>query len=98
MNNRITDASPELLSPSEVWDRVDPLGVNLTADPLVHGLGSLPYHLLLGPGFERLCYELLVAEGHSPRFFGRSGQRDYGVDLVVERGSTRTVFQCKNLE
>ena len=86
-----------LLSPDEVWDRVDPLAPDLGADPAVFGLGDLPYPQLLGPGFERLCYELLVAEGHSPRFFGRSGQRDYGVDIVVEAGDTRTVYQCKNI-
>ncbi len=86
-----------LLSPTEVWDRVDPLATDLGADPPVAGLAALPYAQLLGPGFERLCYELLVAEGYSPRFFGLSGQRDYGVDVILEVDKTRTVFQCKNL-
>jgi len=95
--NKETAAAPlALLSPGEVWDRVDPLAPDLGVDPAVAELGVLPYAKLLGPGFERLCYELLVAEGHSPRFFGRSGQRDYGVDIVVEKGGTRTVYQCKN--
>jgi len=86
-----------LLSPAEVWDRVDPLARDLGADPAEAGLADLPYDPLGGPGFERLCYELLVAEGNSPRFFGRSGQRDYGVDILVEDGDERRVYQCKNL-
>ena len=99
--NEGTAAAPAapftLLSPDEVWDRVDPLAPDLGADPAVSGLRDLPYPQLLGAGFERLCYELLVAEGHSPRFFGRSGQKDYGVDIIVEAGDTRTVYQCKNI-
>jgi hypothetical protein len=86
-----------LLSPGEVWDRVDPLAPDLGADPAVAGLADLPYGRLGGPGFERLCYEVLGSEGHSPRFFGRSGQRDYGVDIVVEAADERGVYQCKNL-
>ncbi|MFH1719613.1 MAG: hypothetical protein ABIF19_19860 [Planctomycetota bacterium] len=85
-----------LLSSAEVWDRVDPLAPDLGADPAAMGLGELPYAQLSGPQFERLCYELLVAEGLSPRFFGRTGQRDYGVDIIVELGETRRVYQCKN--
>jgi hypothetical protein len=98
MNNE-TDAAPItlLLSPAEVWDRVDPLASDLGADPAVMRLGELPYAKLLGPGFERLCYELLVAENFSPRFFGRSGQQDYGVDIIVETGEIRSVYQCKNV-
>ncbi|MEW8590909.1 MAG: hypothetical protein AB2543_17745, partial [Candidatus Thiodiazotropha endolucinida] len=86
-----------LLSPKEIWDRVDPLADDLHTNPQVKGLADLPYNLLGGSRFERLCYELLVAEGHNPRFFGRSGQSDYGVDIVVEAGEIRTVYQCKNL-
>jgi hypothetical protein len=96
MNNRSSDTPLILLSPEEVWDRVDPLASDVGAEPGVANLRELPYAQLLCPGFERLCYELLIAEGHSPRFFGRSGQRDYGVDIVVETGNTRTVYQCKN--
>src|SRR5436305_14616353 len=92
-----TPPPPTLLSPTEVWNRVDPLFPDLGADPAVMGLEALPYRELQGPGFERLCFELLVAEGHLPRFFGRSGQKDYGVDIVVEAGTKRTVYQCKNL-
>jgi hypothetical protein len=83
------------LSLVEVWDRVDPLGAAINAS-WHESLGALPYHSLGGHGFERLCYELLVAEGHSPRFFGTPGERDYGVDIVVESGASRTVYQCKN--
>src|SRR6185369_15056711 len=78
-----TAAQLTLLSLAEVWDRVDPLSPDLQANPAQLGLGALPYQELKGPGFERLCYELLVAEGHSPRFFGRSGEMDYGVDIIV---------------
>jgi len=58
------------------------------------GLGVLPYGQLRGLGFERLCYELLVTDGHAPRFFGRSGQRDFEVDILAEAGEVRTVYQC----
>lgn len=83
------------LAPIEVWDRQDPLAPDLALNP--DGLGTLPYGQLKGPGFERLCYELLLAQGLMPRFFGRSGQADYGVDIIVEQAQTLSVFQCKNL-
>ena len=83
------------LAPTEVWDRLDPLAPDLALNP--DGLGTLPYGQLKGPGFERLCYELLLAQGLMPRFFGRSGQADYGVDIIVEQAQTLSVFQCKNL-
>jgi hypothetical protein len=86
-----------LLSPAEIWERVDPLAPDLGAEPVEAGLADLPYERLGGPGFERLCYELLVAQSESPRFFGRSGQRDYGVDIIVEAADNRSVYQCKNL-
>jgi len=60
-------------------------------------LDTLPYHELGGPGLERLCFALLQSMGYEPRFFGRSGQRQHGVDLVAERGALTEVFQCKNL-
>jgi len=63
----------------------------------VTGVGSLPYGDLKGPGLERLCFELLVSFGYEPRFFGRSGQPQYGVDLVAERAGKTEVYQCKNL-
>src|ERR1051326_7891669 len=59
-------------------------------------LDTLPYHELDGPGLERLCYELLLANGYEPRFFGRRGQPQYGVDLVAEKAGRIEVFQCKN--
>jgi DNA polymerase III delta prime subunit/uncharacterized protein YoaH (UPF0181 family) len=61
------------------------------------GVESLPYNDLKGPGFERLCFELLISFGYEPRFFGRTGQLQYGVDLVAERGGKTEVYQCKNL-
>ncbi len=97
MNNTLADTPLTLLSPNEIWNRVDPLASDMGVEPSVANLADLPYAKLMGAGFERLCYELLVAEGHSPRFFGRSGQPDYGVDIVVETDGTRTVYQCKNL-
>jgi hypothetical protein len=85
------------LPPNDVWSRLDPLHPSLNADPACHGLADLPYAQLKGPGFERLCYELLVAEGATPRFFGRSGQADLGVDIIVDRPAPSTLYQCKNL-
>src|SRR5258706_90098 len=58
---------------------------------------TLPFHDLGGAGLERLCYELLLAQGYEPRFFGRSGQAQYGVDLVAEKAGRTEVYQCKNL-
>jgi uncharacterized protein YoaH (UPF0181 family) len=61
------------------------------------GVDTLPYNDLEGPGFERLCFELLISFGYEPRFFGRSGQLQYGIDLVAERDGKTEVYQCKNL-
>jgi hypothetical protein len=58
--------------------------------------GSLPYGRLGGAGFERLCFHLLLAEGEAPRFWGRSGQAQQGIDLILSDGAVTTVFQCKN--
>ena len=66
-----------------------PAEFSLTAD-------SLPYEKLGGPGFERLCYLLLLTRGHSPVFFGTSGQAQRGIDLLVEEDGERVVYQCKN--
>lgn len=57
---------------------------------------SLPYHQLGGPGLERLCYLLLLAQGKVPRYFGKPGQKQYGIDLLVTHGDETTVYQCKN--
>lgn len=57
---------------------------------------DLPYGSLGGPGFERLCYHLLLAQGRQPRFFGRPGDAQYGIDLVVSDGAHCSVYQCKN--
>ena len=88
---------PVLLSPAEVWDHVDPLAPGLAADPQRHALDQLPYVRLMGLGFERLCYELLLAEGENPRFFGQSGQADLGVDIICESSGRLACYQCKNL-
>jgi hypothetical protein len=91
------NVSVRALDLTDVWDRIDPLVTPFSGGP-DPAPGSLPYSLLGGAGFERLCYELLVAEGYAPRFFGVSGQPDYGVDVILEVDHTRTVFQCKNLK
>ncbi|MDD5269077.1 MAG: ATP-binding protein [Methylococcales bacterium] len=69
--------------------------------PCVTANGTeLPYHGLKGPGFERLCYELLLKEqpGRTPRFFGVSGQAQYGIDLIGDEPDGSVVYQCKNLK
>ena len=58
---------------------------------------NLPYQLLGGEGLERLCFDLLLADGLTPRFFGTPGQAQYGIDLIVADGLQCTVYQCKNL-
>ena len=57
---------------------------------------ALPYASIGGAGFERLCFHLLLSQGRKPRFFGRSGQAQYGIDLIVSDGEQSTVYQCKN--
>jgi uncharacterized protein YoaH (UPF0181 family) len=59
---------------------------------------SLPFEKLLGPGFERLCYVLLISRGYSPLYFGNTGQKQWGIDLLVEENGDRVVYQCKNAE
>ena len=59
---------------------------------------SLPYHGLGRFGLERLCYLLLLYEGHVPRYFGKPGQEQYGIDLLVTHGNQCTVHQCKNVK
>jgi len=59
---------------------------------------SLPYHELAGPGLERLCYLMLLEQGGIPRYFGKPGQKQYGIDLLVSHGGECTVYQCKNVK
>ena len=61
------------------------------------GPDTLPYSDLKGPGFERLCFEILLSQGYEPRFFGRSGQRQPDVDLLTFKDCRYEVFSCKNL-
>lgn len=49
-----------------------------------------------GEGLERLCFQLLVARGEAPRFFGRRGQGQLGADLVMQSAGGLIVYQCKN--
>lgn len=58
---------------------------------------DLPYALLGGEGFERLCALLLIADGQTPRYFGKRGTADYGVDVIVSDGAGCVVYQCKNV-
>lgn len=57
---------------------------------------TLPYYNLGGPGLERLCFEILLAQQYQPRFFGRSGQRQYGIDLLAEKEGETLLLQSKN--
>jgi hypothetical protein len=62
---------------------------------------ALPYEILPGDGynsFELLCFRVLMAEKMPPHPFGRNGQHDYGVDIIVEKKDGSTVYQCKNLK
>lgn len=43
MNNRSAYTALTLLSPGEVWNRLDPLASDMGAEPSVAGLGALPY-------------------------------------------------------
>lgn len=58
--------------------------------------GSLPYDLLTEQAFERLCFHLLLTEGLRPRFWGRRGDRQHGIDLILSNGEVTTVYQCKH--
>ena len=89
----IRSARIQFLPDPEVRRRIDTLEPGLGTTPN----GSvLPYDKLGGQGFERLCFELLVAEGRTPHLFGKSGQCDYGADIVVEDHRELVVYQCKN--
>ncbi|MDX2300077.1 MAG: hypothetical protein NW204_10155, partial [Xanthomonadaceae bacterium] len=61
-------------------------------------LNTLPYEQLLGPGLERLCFELLLTNGFEPRFFGRSGQAQFEVDLIASKDGRTELYQCKNTQ
>ncbi len=58
--------------------------------------GGLPYDLLDPHSFERLCFHLLLARGAAPRFWGRRGQAQQGIDLILSDGHVSTVYQCKH--
>ncbi|MBC8458634.1 MAG: ATP-binding protein [Deltaproteobacteria bacterium] len=70
---------------------------SIGSEPLWDG-SSLPYHELGGPGLERLCYLVLLEQGEVPRYFGKPGQEQYGIDLLVSHGGEYTVYQCKNVK
>jgi hypothetical protein len=72
-----------------------PYGAHLAEDT-VFGL-ELPYSALKGQGFERLCFHLLLSQGRKPRFFGESGNAQFGIDLIVSDGGSCEVYQCKNV-
>jgi hypothetical protein len=57
---------------------------------------ALPYTKLGGPGLERLCFRLLLADRKVPRYFGDNGRAQFGIDLIVSDGRNCTVYQCKN--
>lgn len=60
--------------------------------------GSLPYERLNEYAFERLCFHLLLRrDGMSPRFWGRRGQAQQGIDLIVSDGTASLVHQCKHV-
>src|SRR5258708_7253726 len=94
-----TDSSQPSLEEVSQRDLLDALlvdtSVSLTA--LSFG-GSLPYAALGGYGLERLCYRILVADGLMPRFFGKVGQPQYGIDLLARDGESYSVYQCKNVQ
>jgi hypothetical protein len=86
----------KVLRPEEAGDRLDPLAPALTQFTGPPKPSGLPYSSLTGAGFERLCFKLELARGGNPILFGKTGQRDYGVDIVVDERGERTVIQCKN--
>lgn len=60
-------------------------------------LTTLPYETLGGDAFERLIYDILVAQSFVPQRIRRSGFRQYGVDLQVSTASGGlTLYECKN--
>ncbi|MBW2738308.1 MAG: hypothetical protein JRE64_05540, partial [Deltaproteobacteria bacterium] len=85
---------------SETYNRQETshlrVGFYPPSDLLIQNGDSLPYHQLGGLGLERLCYLLLLDQGKVPRYFGNSGQKQYGIDLLVTHGDDTIVYQCKN--
>lgn len=58
--------------------------------------GSLPYDILSPEAFERLCFHIILAQVRTPRFWGRRGQKQHGIDLILSDGSASIVYQCKH--
>lgn len=66
-----------------------------TLDPL------LPFHLLHPETFERLIAEIvyLRRDNRGARFYGRRGQKQYGLDIVENMNDeTRTLYQVKRYQ
>lgn len=91
---RREDGGPREFALKDLAHLAAPYGYHL-CETATYGL-DLPYASIGGPGFERLCFHLLLSQGHKPRFFGRSGQAQYGIDLIVSDGDRSSVYQCKN--
>jgi hypothetical protein len=85
------------LSAKEREKLLDPFPVESAIEPTLNN-STLPYEELDGLRFERLCYEILCSDGKNPRYNGKSGQQDYGVDIVTEHQNKVTVYQCKNIK
>lgn len=90
LTNTIAEIDNQDVAVSHLQTGFSPIDINL-----IESEESLSFSELSGEGFERLCYQLLLAEGQAPRFFGKSGSKDYGVDLVLMDGSNCVVYQCK---
>ncbi|WP_338844649.1 hypothetical protein V8J88_13475 [Massilia sp. W12] len=64
-------------------------------DP-AHSYPTLHYAAGDGPWFERLCYRLILHEGHIAQYFGRNGQAQFGIDFVSTKGEQYWCWQSKN--
>ena len=82
----------------DLFHQFDPLLPNLESTIFPEGCFELPYYMLGGPGFERAIYELLLSMKRQPRFFGKSGDAQYGIDIITGESSGVVVYQCKNLK
>ena len=77
-----------------------PIQIGIAINGLVK---ALPLHDLAPDEFERLCLRLIErevdVEAHAT-LYGRSGQKQHGIDIYTQRHDTREhwVYQCKRYE
>jgi hypothetical protein len=82
LTRHLSETPPHLLSPFWSGDKAPG--------------SALQYQYGNGPWFERLCFRLIIREGHAAQYFGRNGQAQFGIDFISTFGGKLWYWQCKN--